>query len=131
MYTPTPDEIPLYETTEHGRRLWETTRSYDQPFVAIRKHPLEYRGTTTHGFVVTYSVVPADAHLSHAAHHSLRAAIEDARSWVPYPITGSTLRQTCDSMELTGRTCAPTEANAREHLLPSVIDHMFDTDNWV
>lgn len=130
MYTPTPDEVPLYRTIEHGRQLWETTRSYDQPFVAIRQHSRNSSETTTDGFVVTYSLVPAGAHFDYTGRQCLRAAIEKARDWNPYPITGAALEETCESMEVTGRVCAPTETKARECLLPPVIKHIFNTDNW-
>jgi hypothetical protein len=72
-----PHHVPVYETREQQRRLWERCADRDQPVVAIRNGQ--------RGYIVRYDLQHLGAELETAGVDALR---QRARDWRPYPTAG-------------------------------------------
>jgi len=72
-----PHHVPVYETREQQRRLWEQCAERDQPVVAVRDG--------TRGYIVRYDLQHLDSALETTALDRLRRR---AREYRPYPTAG-------------------------------------------
>jgi len=73
-----PHHVPVYESREQQRRLWEQCADRDQPVVAIRDGQ--------RGYIVRYDLQHLGTELETAGLDLLR---ERTRDWRPYPTAGA------------------------------------------
>ena len=72
-----PQHVPVYDTREQQRRLWEQCAERGQPVVAVRD--------ARRGYIVRYDLQHLDTELSASALARLR---RQTRDWRPYPTAG-------------------------------------------
>jgi hypothetical protein len=125
-----PDHVPVYDTDERRRALWEDCAERGQPVVAVRD--------ATRGFIVRYDLGHLDVALSPAALKRLR---ERTRSFRTYPTAadgaGTAGTDPLSESEgvggeagaVSGDLHAGSEASARE-LASRLSAVVFDRDNW-
>jgi hypothetical protein len=126
----TPHHVPVYETREQQRALWEQCADRGQPVVAVRD--------ARRGFIVQYDLQHLDRELSPAALARLR---QRTREWRPYPTAtdgGQVQADPLSAAEGVGGEAGPvsgdlhedTESAARE-LASRVSAVVFDRTAWV
>jgi len=117
-----PAHVPVYETGERRRDLWERCAERDQPVVAVRD--------ASRGYIVRYDLQHLDTELDEAAVRELREQTRRSRS---YPTGTDPISESegvgGEAGPVSGDLHAPTETAARE-LAASLSGLVFDRTNW-
>jgi len=118
-----PQHIPVYQTSDQRRSLWDQCVERGQPVVAIRE--------ARRGYIVRYDIQHLDAELRPSAVRDLR---ERTRDWRSYPTGTDPISQAEGVGGEAGPVCgdlhAGTESAARE-LASRLSAVVFDRDNWL
>lgn len=127
----TPHHIPVYNTREQQKRLWEQCADRGQPVVAVRD--------ARRGYIVRYDLQHLDTELSAGALARLRTR---ARDWRTYPTaadgTGGPGSDPLSESEGIGGEAGPvsgdlhtdSEQSARE-LASQLSEVVFERSHWV
>jgi hypothetical protein len=125
-----PQHIPVYETDEKRRQLWERCVDAEQPVVAIRR--------ATRGYIVRYDLQHLDAELSQGALRRLRERTRTQRAY-PTGGSGASLPETDSVSEsegiggvagtVSGDLHAHSEHHARE-IASQLSTIIFDRSGW-
>lgn len=124
-----PQHVPIYETGQKRRQIWEQCQTQGQPVIAIRE--------AARGYIVRYDLQHLDAELSEKALGTLRKMVRDARS---YPTAGNCSPTGTDPISetegvggdagvISGDLHAKTEQRARE-LASRLSGVIFDRQRW-
>jgi len=117
-----PQHIPVYETSDQRRSLWEQCVDRGQPVVAIRE--------ARRGYIVRYDIQHLDTELSPSAVRELRG---QARRWRSYPTGTDPVSQAEGVGGEAGPVCGDlhtdSESKARE-LASRLSAVVFDRANW-
>ncbi|MFC7131930.1 MULTISPECIES: hypothetical protein [Salinibaculum] len=123
-----PHHVPVYETPQQQRTLWEQCADHGQPVVAVRD--------AQRGYIVRYDLQHLDRELSRGALDVLR---QRARDWQPYP-TASATNAAADPLSeaeglggeagpVSGSIHTPSEDAARD-LASRLSAVVFDRSRW-
>ncbi|SFS02819.1 hypothetical protein SAMN05216559_2694 [Halomicrobium zhouii] len=114
--------VPVYETVDEQRALWERCADRGQPVLAVRD--------AARGYVVHYDLQHLDAELTQAALQALRDRVRSRR---PYPTGTDPVSETegvgGEAGSVSGELHAPTERDARD-LASHVSGFVLDRGNW-
>ncbi|MCU4800941.1 hypothetical protein OB920_11230 [Halobacteria archaeon HArc-gm2] len=114
--------VPVYETVDEQRALWERCAERGQPVLAVRD--------AARGYVVHYDLQHLDAELTQAALQALRDRVRSRR---PYPTGTDPVSETegvgGEAGPVSGELHAPTERDARD-LASHVSGFVLDRGNW-
>jgi len=117
-----PTHVPVYETGEQRRALWERCAERDQPVVAVRD--------ARRGYIVRYDLQHLDAQLDEHAVRNLRERTRRARA---YPTGTDPISESegvgGEAGPVSGDLHASTEESARE-LAATLSGLLFDRANW-
>jgi hypothetical protein len=117
-----PQHVPVYETRDQRRNLWEQCAERGQPVIAIRDG--------RRGYIVHYDVQHLDAELRPVAVQNLR---QRTRDWRPYPTGTDPISESeavgGEAGPISGHLHADSEASARE-LASRLSSVVFDRENW-
>ncbi|MBV0923542.1 hypothetical protein KTS45_04950 [Halomicroarcula limicola] len=117
-----PSNVPVYETTDEQRAIWERCAERGQPVIAVRN--------ATRGHIVKYDLQHLDRQLSPSVVQQLRDRVRSRR---PYPTGTDPISETegvgGEAGPVSGELHAPTEAAARE-LASHISQFVLDRDNW-
>ncbi|MEF8841453.1 MAG: hypothetical protein V5A62_07470 [Haloarculaceae archaeon] len=117
-----PDHVPVYDTPESGRELWERCARAERPVVAVRDG--------TRGFVVRYDLGHLGVELSDPALRSLRERVLAYRGAAPVPDAVSQVeRHGGETGPVSGELHESTLADART-LASGLAETVFDRSNW-
>jgi len=118
-----PQHIPVYETSEKRRSLWDQCVDRGRPVVAIRD--------ARRGYIVRYDVQHLGVELRPDAVQELR---EQTRRWRTYPTGTDPVSEAEGVGGEAGPVCgdlhAGSEADARE-LASRLSAVVFDQENWL
>jgi hypothetical protein len=118
----TPPHVPVYETGEKRRALWERCAERDQPVVAVRD--------ASRGYIVRYDLQHLGTELDERAVRELRERTRRSRS---YPTGTDPISESegvgGEAGPVSGDLHAPTENAARE-LAATLSGLLFDQTNW-
>lgn len=115
--------VPVYETPEERRAVWERCAGRGQPVVAVRD--------ATRGWIVRYDLQHLEQALSDATLRRLRARVLDSRRLEPRPDAHSqTERIGGDVGPVSGEVHQPSEDAARD-LASRLSELVFDEDNRI
>ena len=117
-----PAHVPVYETDERRRALWEQCAARDQPVVAVRD--------ARRGYIVRYDLQHLGVELDGQAVRTLRERTRRSRS---YPTETDPISEAeavgGEAGPVSGDLHAPTESEARE-LAATLSTFLFDRSNW-
>jgi hypothetical protein len=117
-----PDHVPVYETSEQRRSLWERCLDRGEPVVAVRD--------ARRGYIVRYDIQHLDAELAPAAVRRLR---ERTRRWRTYSTGADPISESegvgGEAGPVSGDLHASSEREARE-LASRLSPVVFDRTNW-
>jgi hypothetical protein len=125
-----PHHVPVYETREQQRALWDECATRGQPIVAVRD--------ARRGYIVRYDLQHLDAELVPEALTHLRRR---ARSWRSYPTAGDGSESAGadpvsesegvggETGPVSGDLHAPSEREARD-LASRLSAIVFDRTRW-
>jgi hypothetical protein len=114
--------VPVYETVDEQRALWQRCAERGQPVLAVRDG--------ARGFVVHYDLQHLNAELSPAALQGLRDRVRSRR---PYPAAADPVSESegvgGEAGTVSGELHAPTERDARD-LASHISLFVLDRSNW-
>ena len=114
--------VPVYETVDEQRALWERCAERGQPVLAVRD--------AARGYVVHYDLQHLDAELSRGALQALRDRVRSRR---PYATRTDPVSETegvgGEAGSVSGELQAPTERDARD-LASHISAFVLDRTNW-
>jgi hypothetical protein len=114
--------VPVYETVDEQRALWERCAERGQPVLAVRD--------AERAFVVQYDLQHLDAQLSGDVLQALRNRVRSRR---PYPTRTDPISETegvgGEAGPVSGELHAPTERDARD-LASHISGFVLDRGNW-
>jgi hypothetical protein len=114
--------VPVYETPDEQRAVWERCAGRDQPVVAVRD--------ASRGWIVRYDLQHLDCELSRPALQRLRDRVLDYRRLERRADGHSqTERVGGDVGQVSGEVHQPTEREARA-LASHLSGLVFDETNW-
>ena len=117
-----PKHVPVYETDEDRRQLWERCAERDQPVLAVRD--------ATRGYIVRYDLQHLDAALSEPALRQLRERTRRSRT---YPTETDPVSESegvgGEAGPVSGDLHADTERGARE-LASRLSELVLDRERW-
>ena len=123
-----PHHVPMYDTREQQRRLWEQCAERDQPVVAVRD--------ARRGYIVRYDLQHLDTELSAGALARLRRQTRDARTY-PTAGNGTATADPLSESEGVGGEAGPvsgdlhTDSEAAARQLASRLSAVvFDRNEW-
>ena len=122
MESLSPDHVPVYDTPESGRDLWERCARDELPVVAVRDG--------TRGFVVRYDLQHLGVELHPRALRTLRERVLAYRREEPVPDAVSQVeRHGGETGPVSGELHESTLAEART-LASHLAETVFDRSNW-
>ena len=114
--------VPVYETADERRAIWQRCAERGQPVLAVRD--------AARGCVVHYDLQHLDAQLSQDAVQALRDRVRSRR---PYRTDTDPISETegvgGEAGPVSGELHAPTERDARD-LASHVSGFVLDRSNW-
>jgi hypothetical protein len=114
--------VPVYETPDEQRAVWNRCADRDQPVVAVRD--------ASRGWIVRYDLQHLDRELADATLQRLRDRVLDYRRVERRPDADSqTERIGGDVGPVSGEVHQPTEREARA-LASHLSELVFDEGNW-